>query len=381
MGMMEGSPTTIAPLLLRNLVTSIFIFADKSLINLSEKYKLLEFIRDVLITCFLLFLRLLPSFSFPASIISQNYITLNSKSHKNDNYLSVVSATNGGDSGIARALSQLLSIVNDIPVSSRKYEVVRSLAEKIIEENHKEGIEALHDVNRRVLSAAFSRALSQLEAATIEQERGRADDVGSGIGPVENRLGRVLKVAKSFGDLAWRRGWKNRRLGSSAEKLAAEVLWLAQKLTACGCGEEAILKWAAASNLGRLALSAEPRLQGSLVKFSAFLFKEAKDTDQKETEESKREEHRQTKLKMLTSWLPLLCKANNGIDIPVLSVGERAELERILEETIETLEHEIEQEQVLSLWLHHFTHSPSSDWPNLHACYTRWCNASRKLFL
>ncbi|KAJ7946730.1 1,8-cineole synthase [Quillaja saponaria] len=71
--------------------------------------------------------------------------------------------------------------------------------------------------------------------------------------------------------------------------------------------------------------------------------------DKDETaEESNREEHRQTKLKILTSWLPLLCIASNVTDIPVLSAGERAKLEKILEETIEKLEPEMEQEQVFS---------------------------------
>ena len=103
--------------------------------------------------------------------------------------------------------------------------------------------------------------------------------------------------------------------------------------------------------------------------------------DLDETEGSKMEEHMQVKLKMLQSWLPLLCRASNGTDAPVLSISERRELERVLEETIEGLEQDEEQEQVLSLWLHHFTHCPSSDWPNLHACYVRWCNASRKQLL
>ena len=88
----------------------------------------------------------------------------------------------------------------------------------------------------------------------------------------------------------------------------------------------------------------------------------------------------QVKFRMLQSWLPLLCRASNGTDAPVLSVSERTELEKVLEYIIERLEPE-EQEQVLSLWLHHFTHSPSSDWPNLHSCFARWCTASRKQLL
>lgn len=99
-----------------------------------------------------------------------------------------------------------------------------------------------------------------------------------------------------------------------------------------------------------------------------------------EIEESKVKQCMQVKLKMLQSWLPLLCRASNGTDAPVLSISERAELERVLEGIIEGLEQE-EQERVLSLWLHHFTHCPSSDWPNLHACFARWCSASRKQLL
>ncbi|KAL4323481.1 hypothetical protein GQ457_11G002220 [Hibiscus cannabinus] len=58
------------------------------------------------------------------------------------------------------------------------------------------------------------------------------------------------------------------RSGNSAEKLAVELLWLAEKMVACGFGEEAVERWASASNLASLSLLAEPRLQGSLVKVS-----------------------------------------------------------------------------------------------------------------
>ncbi|KAJ7013606.1 hypothetical protein NC653_003304 [Populus alba x Populus x berolinensis] len=337
MGMMETSPTTIAPLLIRNVATTIFIFADKSLVTLAQKYKLLEHIRYLLVTSFLFFLRLLPSL-FPSLNPSDQDHNNNNfhqyhplKPPKSENYLP---SSSFGDSGIARALTQLLSIVNDIPVSSRKYEIVRSLAEKLIDDNHKENFEALREVNRGVLSAAFSRTLSQLEAAMMEIGRDGGENGGSRTGPVNDRLNRVLKAVRAVRDRSWARfGRGGEGLDRSAEKLAAELLWLGQKLATCGCGEEAVWRWASASNMAWLALSAEARLQGSLVKVS------------------------------------------------VLSVRERAELERTLEEMIDRLEHEEEQEEVLSLWLHHFTYSPSSDWPNLHASYARWCTASRKLLI
>ncbi|KAK1568264.1 hypothetical protein Q3G72_022436 [Acer saccharum] len=387
MVMEEYSPTTIAPLLLRNLITSIFIFADKSLLNLSQKYKLLEFIRYLLVSAFLFFLRLIPLLFHS---ISKDYYNYASNPHKIDNYNAPV-AVSVGDSGISRALSQLLSIVGDIPVNSPKYQVVRSLAERLIDDNHRENVKSLHEINRMVLSAAFSRTLGRLEAAVVELGRDQVADCGGGgggwgYGPVQYGLNRVFRVLRSVGEGVVglgrdRQDVMNRPCERSAQKLVAELLWLAQKMSACGFGDEAVGKWASASNLAWLAISAEPRLQGSLVKVSAFLFNEAKELGVKETEKGKREQQRQTKVKMLLTWLPLLCRASNGVDVPVLSISEKAELEKVLEESIETMEEEEEQEQVLSLWLHHFTYCPSSDWPNLHSSYARWYTASRKLLL
>lgn len=114
---------------------------------------------------------------------------------------------------------------------------------------------------------------------------------------------------------------------------------------------------------------------------AAFLFKQIKEMGEETEDEVKADQQREIKMKLLMTWLPLLCRASNGIDAPVLSSRERGELERILEEMIEMLKQEEEQEKVLALWLHHFTSCPSSDWPNLQACYTRWCDASRKLLL
>ena len=62
-------------------------------------------------------------------------------------------------------------------------------------------------------------------------------------------------------------------------KLAAELLWLAEKMSVYGFVDEAVERWASASNLAWLALWSEPRLQCSMVQISGnycyclFLFK------------------------------------------------------------------------------------------------------------
>ncbi|OWM63602.1 hypothetical protein CDL15_Pgr008145 [Punica granatum] len=376
---MGRNTTSMAPLLLRSLFTSLFLFAEKPFINLSERYKILDLLHTFIVSSFLFFLRLLSAVVPLVDLFSSggHRFPFVPKGKKPDFLLQLPGGV--GDYAIARALSQLLAIVNTLPVSSRKYEAARSLAERLIDENQQEGTEALREVNRKVLSAAFSRTLTQLEAAMVDGGPAR-----SGVVPAEYfYLNRGLRVVKSLGHVVWSLAGTPRdelvQEGSSAEKLAAELVWLAQKLAACGCAEEAVCLWALASKLSWLSVSGEPRLQGLLVKVSAFLFKQAKDMRVDPANGTEKEQQRQTKMKMLMSWLPLLCRASNGTDAPVLSLGERAELERVLEETIEMLDQEEEQEQVLSQWLHHFMYCPSSDWPNLHSSYTRWCTASRKL--
>ncbi|XP_021899891.1 uncharacterized protein LOC110816145 [Carica papaya] len=379
------------PLLLRNLITSIFIFAENSLSTLAQKYKLLNLLRSLLVASSLFFLRLLSSLFSPNPNLNPLHDYHKSPGYKRDHYMlpdtaaASAAASAAADSGIGRALSQLLSIINDLPVSSRKYEVVRSLAENLMDENQREGVPALREVNRAALTAAFARTISQLETSMAEMRRESGENPALGdVGPVLHGLNRVLRTVRSAGIGVLARIGNGKRVdvdrsGGWSEKLAAELLWLAQKMGACGFGEEAVERWASASNLAWLALSAEPRLQCSMVKVAALLFKQAKNTREEKAEED--EEERQTKMKLLMAWLPLLCRGSNGTDVPVLSVNERGELEKILEDTIETLQQQEQQERVFSLWLHHFTHCSSSDWPNLHASYSRWCTSSRKLFL
>lgn len=176
MGMRDGSFTTTAPLLLRNSVTSLFVFADNFVIYVAGKSKLLRLLRYLLTTAFILFLRLLPSLSPTKQDISDHHRTSDNGTSHAPPY---AAARRRGDCGIARALSQLLSIVNTVPVSSRKYDVVRSLAEQLIDENHAQGNEKLRDVNRTVLAAAFARNLSQFEDAAVERDSGAGESSAS----------------------------------------------------------------------------------------------------------------------------------------------------------------------------------------------------------
>ncbi|PNX92332.1 hypothetical protein L195_g015467 [Trifolium pratense] len=247
-----GGATTPLPLppLLRTLISSLFNSSDKnSFLSFSLNYKLFQTLRFIILTFYLFLLRFIPSFFF-----IQKYEESVKFTHDTRN-----------DTAIGRALSQLLSALNDIPVSSRKYEVVRSLTEKIIDDNHLDGVHSLREVNRVALSTAFGRALNQLEGKVAERE-GEVEREGDGVEYYRMMRRRIWKVVRAVG---WRvRGGEGGLGGVPAEKLAAELVWMVKKMVECGCADEGIHRWAAASNLGFLALSADPRLQSSLVKLA-----------------------------------------------------------------------------------------------------------------
>ncbi|KVH93411.1 uncharacterized protein LOC112517041 isoform X2 [Cynara cardunculus var. scolymus] len=398
------SPIPLAPLLLRNILLPLFIYTDKSLLNLTHKFKLFEILRYTLVTAFVFFLKIVPTF-IPSSL-NPNHTSDFSDIDSDSSGIWVpflkgagkcnetADSSLAGDTCIARALSQLLAIVNEIPVSSRKYDIVRSYAEKLMDENLEEGYESLRKVNATVLSGGFSRALGQLESLAVAERvtaREVVDEASGGDGGEVVKksgrggyfgLNRAFKTVGHYGDAAWTRFMKRKpRVGGSAEKLSAELLWLAQKLAACGSADEAVRQWASATKLASFALSAQLRLQGSLVKLSALLFKQATCMGSEDDDEGHMEELRKIKMKLLMSWIPFMCRASNGTDTPVLSFHEKLELESVLGELIGSLKHEEEQEKVLALWLHHFTHCQSTDWPNLYLYYTRWCATSRKLLI
>lgn len=272
---------TIAPVIIRTVLTFIFFFSDKALIFLADRSNFFKVIRYVVVSSYLYSLRVLPS-SVLSILPNQDKLSFNysSKLITDQNYdggavVSSADAAASFDSGIGRALCHVLFLVNETPVNSRKYEVVRALAEKLIHENLQDGNEDLMRINCGVLCMAFSRTLNKLEVAMIEQSRGLGLGIGNGSGDIVNFswLTLILNTISYYIELVLSWFWKSPTADPSmsrkpAEKYAAELLWLAEKMATCRCGDEAVHKWASAPNLAWLSLMTEPRLQGSIVKVS-----------------------------------------------------------------------------------------------------------------
>ncbi|KAJ0988412.1 hypothetical protein J5N97_006768 [Dioscorea zingiberensis] len=282
--------------------------------------------------------------------------------HSPKSPISTPSSPSTCPSPAARALSHVLAVVSRVSVSSRKYDLVRSLADRLLDDNLR--FIGGAEINHAALSVAFSHALRRLESSISPKPDGSLlDSLRSGLRIWSEKEGSSVAAC------------------AEAEKTAAEIMWMAGKMAECGAAAEAVVRWGAAAGLAGLALDSEPRLQVALVRVSAFLFKHVNARMPKGVGEDEEEwSIAQRRMAMLTSWLPLFCRATNGTDTPILTSSERSETVRVLQETIEKLNWN-QQEEVLALWLHHFTTSPDSDWPNLESCYTRWYAESRKLLL
>ncbi|XP_049937019.1 uncharacterized protein LOC126410654 [Nymphaea colorata] len=143
-----------------------------------------------------------------------------------------------------------------MPVGSRKYDVVRDLADRIIDEKARDGSGVL----RTVVSSAFGRTLDFLEVA--KEERSSEAEFPS---PEKVEGSQVIGLLRVVEAARRRLGFSGRRGSSlSAEKLALELLWLAQRLDVCGAVGDAIRQMGSASRVARLAVSADPGLKSSL---------------------------------------------------------------------------------------------------------------------
>ncbi|KAF6998073.1 hypothetical protein CFC21_014230, partial [Triticum aestivum] len=113
----------------------------------------------------------------------------------------------------ARALGRV-----SVPVAPRKYELVQGLAERLLDGNN------VAAVTHVALAGAFERMLRQLEAS---------------VGGEWGSLGMELAVRAVRSVVRW---WRPTVAtlegdafgGPAAEKLAAELLWLGQKMDECG---------------------------------------------------------------------------------------------------------------------------------------------------
>jgi hypothetical protein len=307
--------------------------------------------------------------SFAESYDSSNWVVVAEKHHHYDLYES-------SKSPIARALAQVLALVNDVPASSNKYEFLQDLADRVIEENRAEGLK-FNSVNQVALRGGFSRTISLL-GQSLEGRQQR----GSFLGRVVRQSSGLLTTVPLPGPFERLRsllsGWMLPRSTPPhltmyadtdiAEKFAKELLWMATKMQNCGGMEDAVQQWSSVPALAELSLCASPKVQKSLVRLSALLCSDLVGNTNIPQE---------MRLQMVLLWLPLLCNATHGGDSPIFSIEEKREAEKQLERVVATLP-DTDQEQVLSTWLQAYALS-QSDFPNLQKCYNEWYSSMRKL--
>ncbi|KFK39314.1 hypothetical protein AALP_AA3G228700 [Arabis alpina] len=300
---------------------------------------------------------------------------------------------------LGRALCHVLALMNEIPVTSRKYQFAMNMAEKIMEDNAESCNVDLLDVNRAALASSFARTAARLQDSL---KRSRTVDepflgglplrlvsalpLGGYVTSYVRGLTTCINTVRSLADMTGNLLSQSRRKESAmvgaggsreneveiaVEKLAEELLWMTEKLRRYGAIEEGIKRWSYASGLASLSLTAAPRVQGLMVKISALLIGElARDNTQVPG---------QVKFRLLANWLPLFSHARNGLAFPVLTGYERVEVERAIDKAISTLP-ALDQEILLTNWLQDFSVS-ASEWPNLTPAYDRWCQSTRLLFM
>ncbi|CAN8258719.1 unnamed protein product [Cochlearia groenlandica] len=300
---------------------------------------------------------------------------------------------------LGRALCHVLALMNEIPVTSRKYQFTMTMAEKIMDDNAQSCHVDLLDVNRAALASSFARTTARLQDSLKRSRTAEESTFGGlplrivsalplggyvasyvrGISTCVNTVRSLVDMTGNLLSQSKRRESAIARAGGSmenevelaVEKLAEELLWLTDKLRRYGAVEEGIKRWSYASGLASLSLTAAPRVQGLMVKTTALLIGElARDSTQVPG---------QVKFRLLANWLPLFSHARNGLAFPVLTGYERVEVERAIDKALSTLP-ALDQEILLTNWLQDFSIS-ASEWPNLTPAYDRWCHSSRQLVM
>lgn len=185
----------------------------------------------------------------------------------------------------------MLGILNEIPATSRKYELILSMADKLITDNLHDRHVSLHEVTRSALSSSFSRTCDLLHRSL----QSASDETSSSLFSTwPSRVLHLLPLgphlAAGYDTIrrlindpdAITRGPGSRLSGggagpngswagnewAEAEKLAHELLWITNKMRACSIAGDAIVKWGFADGLASLAIMAHPRVQGPILKIS-----------------------------------------------------------------------------------------------------------------
>lgn len=185
-----------------------------------------------------------------------------------------------------------METLNEIPATSRKYEYVLATADRILSENIQHGHPSLLQVSRSSLGAAFSRTSDLLRRSLRSPDRSIFSSspdwhakVLHLLPPGPRRLYEGFRLClngfiPSFEENGWQRSYKPQRhatitgpgIGAfewgEAEKLAHELLWITRKLCDCAGASEGIVRWAFASGLASLVLTAHPRVQAPIVKIT-----------------------------------------------------------------------------------------------------------------
>ncbi|KAJ3689243.1 hypothetical protein LUZ61_018407 [Rhynchospora tenuis] len=347
-----------------------------------------------------------PSPKSNSGLFGFNVEALMSPKEKDSSSAIVVHPSQGGrtemdlftanSTAIGRTLSHVLETLNEIPATSRKYEYVLATADRILSENIQHGHPSLLQVSRSSLGAAFSRTSDLLRRSLRSPDRSiftsSSGDWHSKVlhllPPGPRRLYEGFRLClngflPSVEANNWQRSYKPQRHATitgpgvgafewaESEKLAHELLWITKKLCDCSGASEAIVRWAFASGLSSLVLTAHPRVQAPIVKITVILIREL--------EHGKWYTAREVQFGILALWLPVLCYASNGVTSPAVAGPERYETEKALEDLIGDLPSE-DQEIILQNWLEDFAAS-ESDWPNLSSCFDRFCRVSRKQVL
>ena len=179
--------------------------------------------------------------------------------------------------------------MNEIPATSRKYQFTVAMADRIVDENVRDGRAELLHINRRVLSSAFARATGLLYR-TLQRQEAAGDDGFAWPSRIIKALplgSYLVSYVKGFShcvstfvnSIGTSQSMKRQQLAIGggeeeirAEKLAQELLWIMDKLRLCGAVDEALMQWSFASGLASFSLTSNPRVQGSIVKISGEIY-------------------------------------------------------------------------------------------------------------